>query len=169
MKDFKNFFKRLFAQKNADGFTEQKKMNMSKPQYFYFISGLPGISITETGIPFTAKDFLAEVKNNIEEKDFALVCWLYYPRDNHNLLSILFSKNNIQQTEGCYSLQELEKGIEGDVKLPDYMNAFISSYKEKQKPLPRYSMGAKLTEAYFKKKQSDSKMILNEWIEFELS
>ena len=144
-------------------------MNMSKSQYFYFISGLPDISITDVSLPFKAKDFLVELKNKIEEKDFTLVSWLYYPRDNRNLLSILFSKNNMQQPEGCYSLQELKKGIEGNVKLPDYMNAFISSYKENKSRYTEAEWEDKLTEFYIREAVKTENNFLNKWMEFKMN
>ena len=144
-------------------------MNMSKQQYFYFISGLPDISITDVSLPFKAKDFLVELKNKIEEKDFTLVSWLYYPRDNRNLLNILFSKNNMLQPEGCYSLQELKKGIEGNVKLHDYMNAFISSYKENKSLYTEAEWENKLTGFYFRESVKTENNFLNEWMEFELN
>src|SRR6266540_331097 len=109
---------------------EQKKTTMSKQQYFYLISGLPNLSIQDTHLPLSAKTFLEELKNKIDKEDFNLVCMLYYPRDNHNLLNILFSKNEKRQIEGYYSLSELKKGIEGNFLLPGYMNDFISLFKE---------------------------------------
>ncbi len=144
-------------------------MNMSKSQYFYFISGLPDISITDVSLPFKAKDFLVELKNKIEEKDFALVCWLYYPRDNHNLISILLSKNNMQQPEGCYSLQELKKSIDGSAGLPHYMTTFISSYKENITRYTEAEWEDKLTEFYFREAVKTKNNFLNEWMEFELN
>ena len=153
MKILKISSKVICAKKRLNGFTKQKKMNMSNQQYFYIISGLPDISITDVSLPFNAKDFLAEVKNNIEEKDFALVCWLYYPRDNHNLLSILLSKNNMLQPEGCYSLQELKKGIDGNACLPHYMTHLYFILQRKQNPLYRSRMGKINSQKHISKKQ----------------
>ena len=142
---------------------------MSKQQYFYIISGLPNLSLQDVQLPFSAKTFLEDLKNKMDKKDFKLVSMLYYARDNSNLLSFLFNKNNISQTEGCYSLQELKKGIERNFLLPDYMNAFIAPFKENKKLYEEAIWEAKLTEKYFKTVTNTENDFLNQWMEFELN
>lgn len=144
-------------------------MNMSKQQYFYIISGLPNLSLQDGHLPFSAKTFLEDLRNKMDKKDFKLLCILYYARDNGNLLSILFNKNNITQPEGCYSMLELKKGIEGNFLLPDYMNAFIASFKENKNLYEEAIWGAKLTELYFKTVIKTENDFLNQWMEFELN
>ncbi len=151
-----------------NGFTEQKKTTMSKQQYFYLISGLPNLSIQDTHLPLSAKTFLEELKNKIDKEDFNLVCMLYYPRDNHNLLNMLFSKNENRQLEGCYSLSELKKGMEGNMVLPGYMKNFIATLKENKNRFSEAEWEAKLAEAYFKEAIKSGNKFLNQWMEFEL-
>ena len=142
---------------------------MSKQQYFYIISGLPNLSLQDVQLPFSAKTFLEDLKNKMDKKDFKLVSILYYARDNSNLLSVLFNKNNISQPEGCYSLQELKKGIERNFLLPDYMNAFIASFKENKNLYEEVIWEAKLTEEYFRTVTKTENDFLNQWMEFELN
>ena len=144
-------------------------MNMSNQQYFYIISGLPNLSLQDVQLPFSAKTFLEDLKNKMDKKDFKLVSILYYARDNSNLLSVLFNKNNISQPEGCYSLQELKKGIERNFLLPDYMNAFIASFKENKNLYEEVIWEAKLTEEYFRTVTKTENDFLNQWMEFELN
>ena len=139
-------------------------MNISKEQYFYLISGLPDLSIQDVHLPFSAKIFLDELKNKIAKKDFKLVCMLYYRRDNHNLLDILFNKNNLLKPEGCYSLPELKKSVEGNVLLPRYMNNFVSSFKENKNAFTEAEWEAKLTEAYFKEAmKTGNEFLISGW------
>ena len=142
---------------------------MSKQQYFYIISGLPNLSLQDVQLPFSAKTFLEDLKNKMDKKDFKLVSMLYYARDNSNLLSFLFNKNNIPQPEGCYSLQELKKGIERNFLLPEYMNVFIASFKENKKISEEAIWEATLTEEYFKTVTNTENDFLNQWMEFELN
>ncbi len=142
---------------------------MSKEQYFYLIAGLPGLAVTDTHLPLTAKAFLDDMKNKTGMKDFELVCWLYYTRDNSNLLSILFNKNSLPQLEGCYSFHELKKGIDGNFLLPGYINDFISSFKENKNHYTEAEWESKLTEAYFKEAMKTGNKFLSQWLEFELN
>jgi len=148
---------------------DQKKTAMSKQQYFYLIAGLPGLAVTDTHLPFTAKAFLDDIKNKTSSKDFELACWLYYARDNRNLLNILFNKNSLRQYDGRYSLQELKKGIEGNFLLPGYLNDFIFLFKENKNRYTEAEGEVKLTEAYFKEAKKTENDFLNQWMEFELN
>ena len=147
----------------------QKKINMNKQQYFYLIAGLPRLSFQDEHLPFSAKTFLDDLKNKIDKKDLKLICMLYYTRDNQNLLNLLFNKNDKLKPEGCYSLNELKKGIEGSFLLPRYMNDFINSFKENKNRYAEADWEAKLTEAYFKEVMKCRNDFLSEWIEFELN
>ncbi|MBX9785318.1 MAG: DUF2764 domain-containing protein [Chitinophagaceae bacterium] len=142
---------------------------MSKQQYFYLIAGLPDLTLADTHLPFTAKTFLDDMKNKTVTKDFELLNWLYYARDNHNLLSILFNKNRLPLFEGRYSLQELKKGIEGNFPAPGYMSAFISMFKENKSRYTEAEWETKLTEAYFKEAMKTGNKFLTQWMEFELN
>ena len=142
---------------------------MSKQQYFYIISGLPGLTVQDAHLPCSAKLFLDDLKNKIHGKDLKLVCTLYYTRDNRNLLCILFNKNNFTQTEGCYSMQELKKGMEGNYLLPYYMSDFIALFKDNRNMYEESMWEAKLTEAYFKEVTKTENEFLNQWMEFELN
>jgi hypothetical protein len=148
---------------------ELKKPAMSKQQYFYLIAGLPGLALTDTHLPSTAKSFLGDIKGKIRGLDFELLRWLYYARDNRNLLSILFNKSSVLHYEGCYSLQELKKGIEGNLLLPGYVNDFISLFKENTNHYAEAEWETKLTERYFKEAMKTGNKFLNQWMEFELN
>lgn len=142
---------------------------MSKHQYFYIISGLPNLSIQDKHLPLSAKSFLDDLKTKVDKKDFELLCILYYPRDNHNLLTTLFNRNSTMHTEGYYSQYELKKGIEGNFLLPRYMIDFISLFKENKNRFTEVEWEAKLTEAYFKEAKKTGNTFLSEWMEFELN
>ncbi|PAW95146.1 hypothetical protein CKK33_17230 [Mucilaginibacter sp. MD40] len=152
-----------------NGFTAQKKTNMSEQHYFYLISGLPDISAEDAHLPFSAKTFLDEHKDQVDENDFRLLCYLYYPNDNRNLLDILLGKKETAPSGGRYSLQELKKGIEGDGALPDYMNRFISAFGENKNRFSETEWEARLTEAYFREAMNSENGFLNRWMEFELN
>ena len=141
---------------------------MSKPQYFYLISGLPNLSIQDAHLPFSANTFFEELRNKIDKEDFNLVCILYYPRDNHNLLNMLFSKNEKGQPEGCYSVSELKKGVDGNMVLAGYMKNFVGTFKENKNHFNEAEWEAKLTEAYFKEAIKSGNKFLKQWMEFEL-
>lgn len=142
---------------------------MSKQQYFYTISGLPSLSLVQAHLPFSAKDFLDELKNQINSRDFQLSCMLYYGRDNHNLLNILLNRSSKIHPDGCYTVQQLKKGIEGNFLLPGYMHDFISLFRENRNRFTEPEWEAKLTTAYFREALRSRNKFLNQWMEFELN
>jgi hypothetical protein len=141
---------------------------MGKQQYYYLISGLPDLAVTDTHLPLTAKTFLEDVRSKIAPEDFVLIRTLFYQKDNKNLLSILFSRGDEISVQGYYSLQELKKGIEGNMVLPQYMENFISSFKENKERYAEAEWEAKLTEAHFKSSMNFGNEFLRWWFEFEL-
>ncbi|MBN8836178.1 MAG: DUF2764 family protein [Sphingobacteriia bacterium] len=142
---------------------------MSKLQYFYLIAGLPDLSITDTRLPFTAKTFLNELQNKVHPKDFELVCWLYYARDHHNLLGILFNRNSTMQTEGCYSIGQLKKAVESNTVLPGYMSTFIFSFRENKDRYKEAEWEVRLSETYYREVMKCGNDFLTRWMEFELN
>lgn len=142
---------------------------MSNNQYFYLISGLPDLSLQGSDLPFSSKIFLDEMESKIEKEDFKLVCMLYYPKDNRNILQILFNKNDMMKPEGRYSLLKLKKGVGENVLLPFYMSDFITEFNENKNSFTETEWETKLTKAYFKETMNTRNEFLNQWMEFEFN
>ena len=73
-----------------------------KQEYYYFVSGLPNITIEDTKLPWTPEEFLAEAKNQVSNKDYRLLEILHLPMDLDNLLRILYKSNKDRNKEGLY-------------------------------------------------------------------
>lgn len=141
---------------------------MNKHSYFYLIAGLPRLSLQDAHPPFSPASFLSELRNSLDKKDLALVRLLYYPRDNRNLIDLLFGKSPVSRPEGCYPLRELENGIAGKAPLPDYMHAILAAFKA-AKALPKEAeWDARLTEAYFREVMQKGNPFLSQWMAFDL-
>jgi len=141
---------------------------MKTNQYFYLIAGLPNLAITDTQLPVTARDFLAELETKLPPVDLDLVRWLYYARDNRNLIDMLLHEKTILY-EGYYSLQELEKGIKGSLSLPDYMTRFIEAFNEGKDRYTAAEWESRLTESYFAEGKRTGNTFLEQWIDFEMN
>jgi len=141
---------------------------MKANQYFYLIAGLPNLAITDTQLPVTARDFLAELETKLPPVDLDLVRWLYYARDNRNLIDMLLHEKTILY-EGYYSLQELEKGIKGSLSLPDYMTSFIEAFNEEKDRFTAAEWESRLIESYFAEGKRMRNAFLDQWIDFEVN
>lgn len=140
---------------------------MNKQPYYYLVSGLPDLAIGETYLPFSCVDFLRDLEYKLQPNDLALIYLLYYPRDHRNLINILFQKDNIWLSEGRYCFKELREGIEDNTILPEYMNYFISTFKEKKDRYTQAEWETRLTEAYFAEIEKSRNKFLKQWAAFE--
>lgn len=141
---------------------------MKRNQYFYLIAGLPDLAITDTQLPVTARDFLAGLETTLSPVDLDLVRWLYYARDNRNLIDMLVHEKTILY-EGYYSLQELEKGVKGSLSLPGYMTRFIEAFNEGKGRYTAAEWESRLTEGYFAAGKRTGNTFLEQWIDFEVN
>jgi hypothetical protein len=139
----------------------------SDQYYYYLIAGLPDLSMEDSRPPFTARDFLTELKSRLSREDLGLVRWLYYARDNRNLIDILFHEKPLS-FEGCYSLQDLEEGIKGsNILLPGYMSRFIAELRDKKDRYSAAEWEMQLTKGYFIDAMHAGNVFLRQWMEFE--
>ena len=73
-----------------------------KQEYYYFVSGLPNITIEDTKLPWTPEEFLAEAKTQVSKKDYRLLQILHLPMDLDNLLRVLYNSNKERNKEGLF-------------------------------------------------------------------
>jgi hypothetical protein len=78
-------------------------------QYYYFIAGLPGISLDDTKLSYTPEQFRRDAAAQLSEKDFALLMLLHLPEDMQNLLGYLYKDDRDPDPEGIYAREFWEE------------------------------------------------------------
>ncbi len=63
-------------------------------QYYYFVTGLPALSIDDAKAKISLKEFLEDAEKHLNARDLKLLRALDLPRDADDLLRIIFEKEN---------------------------------------------------------------------------
>ncbi len=64
-----------------------------RTQYYYFVTGLPALSIDDTKSQISIAEFLIEAKNQLTAGDFRLIQLLGLPEDADDLARIIYAKD----------------------------------------------------------------------------
>ncbi|NLN35662.1 MAG: DUF2764 family protein [Candidatus Cloacimonetes bacterium] len=80
-------------------------------QYYYFIAGLPSISMDDSKLVYNPVQFRDEAKAQLSEEDFKLIQVLHLPEDIANLLKTIYKKEQALNPEGLYSKEFWEEFI----------------------------------------------------------
>ncbi|MBP7205018.1 MAG: DUF2764 family protein [Candidatus Cloacimonetes bacterium] len=65
-----------------------------RTQYYYFVTGLPALSIDDTKSQISTAQFLKEAKNHLTAGDFRLLLLLCLPEDADDLARIMYGKED---------------------------------------------------------------------------
>ena len=63
-------------------------------QYYYFVTGLPVITIDDSKLPFTPDEFLLDAQEHITASDFKLLRWLRLPEKVIELVNVIYNKED---------------------------------------------------------------------------
>ena len=63
-------------------------------QYYYFVTGLPALSIDDSKSSITPEQFLSDAKTHLSTKDYSLLLLLCLPDDIDDLLRIIYKKTD---------------------------------------------------------------------------
>lgn len=140
-----------------------------KRNYYYLVAGLQDITIDVHKLQFSQQAFREELKVGLHPDDFKLVEMLFLPHDNANLLNLLLKTGKPFDEMGNFSQERLEDNIKEPHDLPEYMNAFIMAFKNKEPLMPELSPENELTTLFFDQMLKLDNDFLREWFVFELN
>ena len=153
-----------------------------KQEYYYFVSGLPNITIEDTKLPWTPEEFLAEAKNQVSNTDYRLLEILHLPMDMDNLLRILYKSNKDPNKEGLYEDSfweeylvflrnvidnpEIKTPAEFEV-LPDFIKEIVINtlQQEELQPLPQTELA--LLKKFYAWTAKSSNEFIRDWFAFD--
>ncbi|OQC07760.1 MAG: hypothetical protein BWX76_00045 [Candidatus Cloacimonetes bacterium ADurb.Bin089] len=153
-----------------------------KQEYYYFVSGLPNITIEDTKLPWTPEEFLAEAKNQVSNKDYRLLEILHLPMDLDNLLRILYKSNKDRNKEGLYEDSfweeylvflrnvidnpEIKTPAEFEV-LPEFIKEIVINalQQEELQPLPQTELA--LLKKFYAWTAKSSNEFIRDWFAFD--
>ncbi len=72
-------------------------------QYYYFIAGLPAVSMDDTKLIYSPQQFRIDAVAQLSNQDMELLYLLHLPEDLGNLLNILYKIGKDNSSEGLHS------------------------------------------------------------------
>lgn len=142
---------------------------LGKRNYYYLVAGLQDISLDIHKLIQDQLAFRETLKTGVHPKDFKLVEKLFLPYDNANLLKLLEKSDKPLSEKGNFSQEVLEENIKEPATLPEYMNRFVSAFKNKEPIFPDLSPENELTTLFFQEMEHEENDFLRDWFHFDLT
>lgn len=74
-------------------------------QYYYFIAGLPSISLDDTKLMYSPEQFREDAKAQLSADDYQMLMLLHFPEDLLNLLDVIYKVDRDPNPEGLYDTE----------------------------------------------------------------
>lgn len=140
-----------------------------KRNYYCLVAGLQDITIDVHKLQFSQQAFRQELKVELHPDDYEQVEKLFLLHDNANLLNLLLKTGKPFDEKGNFSQEKLEENIKEPHDLLEYMNAFITAFKNKEPLMPDLSPENELTTLFFDQMLKLDNDFLRDWFAFELN
>ncbi len=138
-----------------------------KRDYFYLISSLPEIVLDQSRAPFALADYVTQLEDNLEPKDFQQVRLLLRPHDNRNLLRLLSGEGGQWEALGAFTESEMREALKAEAGLPAYMHRFYHAYQNEAPLKASQSWENQLTGLYYAHALEQAEGFLHDWLAFE--
>lgn len=100
-------------------------------QYYYFIAGLPNISIDDSKLVFAPDDIRHQAKEHLSKGDFALLEYLHLPDYLNNLLSLIYYPEKEFSVEGLWDKEILKEYLLS-------LRTMVLTPDERYTPIPKF-------------------------------
>lgn len=135
--------------------------------YYYLVAGLPDLVLDENkNVPDFA-EFVADLSEQMEPADVALLTFLRRPYDNCNLAALLEERDEPFDTRGNFTQEELTEEIKAPERLPAYAEQFLESRNEGKEPFQGYTVHDQLTWLFMDVAREHDNEFVREWFGFE--
>ena len=93
--------------------------------YYYLITALPDLSLTDKDPGFTVTSFRDSVMEHLSPKDARLMRVLFYRFDIENLINLIANTNAPWRPEGNFGIDQLQNMLSSPEMLPVFMRLFV--------------------------------------------
>lgn len=136
-------------------------------QYYYLVAGLADLAFDEAKSVPPYAEAAEEIESWVQPEDAELVRLMRTPYDNHNLITILESKQRPFDVRGCYSRAELEQEIKTPDILPDHMGALVAAFREGRAAVPGLVLEDQLSWLFYAQVCDHPNEFIREYFTFE--
>ena len=146
-----------------------------KKNYYYLIAGLPELSLDDSKLGITVREFCELYYPELSDDDRALLDLIYLSYDNANLLLLLKDKEAAIVEGGLYTSEELQGIIEAaraeetpDRRYPRYMYDFVAQMESEESATEGIFPEDRLAQLYYAHAMSQGNVFVERWFAFNL-
>ena len=146
-----------------------------KQNYYYLIAGLPELSLDDSKLGTTVREFRELYYPDLADDDRALLDLIYLNYDNANLLLLLKDKEAAIAEGGLYTSDELLAIIEAaraeeapDRNYPRYMYDFVQQMESEESAAEGIFPEDRLVQLYYAHAMSQGNAFVERWFAFNL-
>jgi hypothetical protein len=146
-----------------------------KQNYYYLIAGLPELSLDDSKLGTTVREFRELYYPELADDDRALLDLIYLSYDNANLLLLLKDKEAAIAEGGLYTSDELLAIIEAaraeeapDRNYPRYMYDFVQQMESEESAAEGIFPEDRLAQLYYAHAMSQGNAFVERWFAFNL-
>jgi hypothetical protein len=146
-----------------------------KQNYYYLIAGLPELSLDDSKLGTTVREFRELYYPELADDDRALLDLIYLSYDNANLLLLLKDKEAAIAEGGLYTSDELLAIIEAaraeeapDRNYPRYMYDFVQRMESEESAAEGIFPEDRLAQLYYAHAMSQGNAFVERWFAFNL-
>ena len=146
-----------------------------KQNYYYLIAGLPELSLDDSKLGTTVREFRELYYPDLADDDRALLDLIYLNYDNANLLLLLKDKEAAVAEGGLYTSDELLAIIEAaraeeapDRNYPRYMYDFVAQMESEESAAEGIFPEDRLAQLYYAHAMSQGNVFVERWFAFNL-
>ena len=146
-----------------------------KKNYYYLIAGLPELSLDDSKLGITVREFRELYYPELADDDRALLDLIYLSYDNANLLTLLKDKEVAIAEGGLYTSEELLGVIEAaraeetpDRRYPRYMYDFVAQMESEESAAEGIFPEDRLAQLYYAHAMSQGNVFVERWFAFNL-
>ena len=146
-----------------------------KKNYYYLIAGLPELSLDDSKLGITVREFRELYYPELADDDRALLDLIYLSYDNANLLALMKDKEADIVEGGLYTSEELLGIIEAaraeetpDRQYPRYMYDFVAQMESEESAAEDIFPEDRLAQLYYAHAMSQGNAFIERWFAFNL-
>ncbi|MCP4123500.1 MAG: DUF2764 family protein [Bacteroidetes bacterium] len=135
--------------------------------YYYLVSGLPELNISDNDPEYTVNSFREVVRELTTPEDFEFFSSLYYRFDISNLVHVIKRTGEPLDERGNYSEEALKAGLTNPETLPAFMEDFILSAGKDWEVTSFKTLQNELTGCFVDWSAKPGNDYLSAWFEFD--
>ena len=143
--------------------------------YYYLIAGLPELSLDDSKLGTTIREFRELYYPDLSDDDRALLDLIFLSSDNANLLALMKDKEAATVEGGLYTSEELLGIIEAaraeetpDRQYPRYMYDFVAQMESEESAAEGIFPEDRLAQLYYAHAMSQGNAFVERWFAFNL-